>query len=233
MPSQNSTASRTPTTDPELVEQVTRGDQRAFEALMRRYNGKLFRIARAILKDDADAEEALQDGYLDAYRHIADFAGQARFDTWLTRIVINQALMRLRKRKRDRVVVPFDTGRRENGEQLEAGIADQHTESPSTHVLRQEIRRLLERRIDELPDIFRVVFVMREIQDMNTDEIAECLSLPVATVRTRLFRARAQLREALAREMDLAALDVFRFDGERCDRIVARVLAQLANLPQH
>src|SRR5450755_1678260 len=216
--------------DAELVVQVARRDQAAFEMLMRRHNGRLFRVARAILKDDAEAEDTLQEAYLDAYRHIDEFRGEARLSTWLTRIVINQALMRLRKHKRDRVVVPIGAVARANpaGEpdQAEAAVADEHSESPPAATLRAEIRRALERRIDELPTAFRTVFVMREVEDMTVEETADCLSIPAATVRTRLFRARALLREALARDMDMATVDVFSFAGERCDRIVAGVLAR-------
>ena len=212
--------------DAELVGRIARHDQAAFEVLMRRHNGKLFRVARAILKDDAEAEEALQDAYLDAYRHIGDFRGGARVSTWLTRIVINQALMRLRKHKRDRIVVPFGDVRATEPDQAEADVADERSESPPGATLRAEIRRVLERRIDELPTAFGTVFVMREVEDMTVEETAECLSIPAATVRTRLFRARALLREALARDMDMATIDVFSFAGERCDRIVAGVLAQ-------
>jgi RNA polymerase sigma-70 factor (ECF subfamily) len=212
--------------DAELVGRIARHDQAAFEVLMRRYNGKLFRVARAILKDDAEAEDALQEAYLDAYRHIGEFRGQARLGTWLTRIVINQALMRLRKHRRDRVVVPFEDGCATEPERAETDVADERSESPPAATLRAEIRRALERRIDELPMAFRTVFVMREVEDMTVEETAECLSIPSATVRTRLFRARALLREALARDMDMATVDVFSFAGERCDRIVAGVLAR-------
>jgi RNA polymerase sigma-70 factor (ECF subfamily) len=210
--------------DAELVGRIAGHDQAAFEVLTRRHNGRLFRVARAILKDDAEAEDALQDAYLDAYRHIDDFHGGARLSTWLTRIVINQALMRLRKHKRDRIVVPFGDGSGTEPDQAEADVADERSESPPGATLRAEIRRALERRIDELPTAFRTVFVMREVEDMTVDETAECLSIPAATVRTRLFRARALLREALARDMDMATVDVFGFAGERCDRIVAAVL---------
>jgi RNA polymerase sigma-70 factor (ECF subfamily) len=213
--------------DAELVGRIARHDQAAFEVLMRRHNGKLFRVARAILKDDAEAEEALQDAYLEAYRHMGDFRGGARLSTWLTRIVINQALMRLRKQKRDRIVVPFGSERAAEQGQAEADVTDERSETPPGATLRAEIRRALERRIDELPTAFRTVFVMREVEDMTVDETAECLSIPAATVRTRLFRARALLREALARDMDMATVDVFSFAGERCDRIVAGVLAML------
>lgn len=197
---------------------------------MRRHNGKLFRVARAIVKDDADAEDVLQEAYLDAYRHIDGFRGGAQVVTWLTRIVINQSLMRLRKQKRDRVVVSFgDRAAGESG-QPEPEAADDRTESPSNAALRAELRRMLERRIDELPVAFRTVFVMREVEDMTVQETAECLSIPAATVRSRLFRARALLREALARDVDIATTGVFGFAGARCDRIVARVLARVRDL---
>jgi RNA polymerase sigma-70 factor (ECF subfamily) len=216
--------------DSALVERVARDDHGAFETLMRRHNSRLFRVARAILRDDVEAEDALQDAYLDAYRHISQFRGGARLSTWLTRIVINHALLRLRRRRRDPVVVPFGKPWAvEPGVEsgwTEVDVADEPSKSPSEVLLQGEIRRLLERRIDTLPVAFRVVFVMRDVEDMSVQETAECLSIPAATVRTRLFRARALLREALARDLDPATAGVFGFGGERCDRIVAGVLAR-------
>jgi RNA polymerase sigma-70 factor (ECF subfamily) len=212
--------------DTSLVERSGTGDQTAFEALMRRYNGKLFRIARSIVRDDSDAEDVLQDAYIDAYRHIHDFRGDAHVGTWLTRIVINQALMRMRKARRRSVIVPFREPRKDDGHGPDLDVADDRSESPSSQVLRGEIREILERRIDELPLSFRTVFIMREVEDMSVPETAECLGISPATVRTRLFRARALLRESLAREMDVATGDVFAFAGARCDRIVAAVLAR-------
>lgn len=226
MPAQPDTTRSTSALDElQLPSRIAQGDTGAFETLMRRYNGKLFRVARAILRDDGEAEDALQDAYLDAYRHIGDFRGGSQLSTWLTRIVINQALMRLRRQKRDRVVVPFDDRQHEADGRPEANVADDKAESPSSITLRGEIRRILERRIDELPVAFRTVFVMREVEDMSVQETADCLGIPAATVRTRLFRARALLRQALERDMDVATIHVFGFAGERCDRIVARVLA--------
>jgi RNA polymerase sigma-70 factor, ECF subfamily len=198
-----------------------------FERLMRRHNQRLFRVARSILREDADAEDALQDAYVQAYRKLGEFRGEAELSTWLTRIVINQALMRVRKRRRDRVVVAF--GERNDGTAQELDVADPRGESPSDAALRGEVRKVLERRIDELPEAFRTVFVMREVEDMSARETAEALGIPEATVRTRLFRARALLREALDRDIDTARGGVFRFDGARCDRIVAAVLAQLTS----
>jgi RNA polymerase sigma-70 factor (ECF subfamily) len=217
--------------DAELARRVARQDHAAFEALMRRHNGRLFRVARAILKDDGEAEDALQEAYLGAYRHMGEFRGDAAVATWLTRIVVNEALMRLRRRKRERVVVPFGAwhtmDRDTEPGPAEADVADETSESPPSAALRAELRHLLERTIDDLPVTFRAVFVMREVEDMSVQETADCLSVPAATVRTRLFRARALLREALARDLDAATIDIFSFAGERCDRIVAGVLARV------
>jgi RNA polymerase sigma-70 factor (ECF subfamily) len=217
--------------DLELAGRIARSDQAAFETVMRRHNGKLFRVARAILKDDAAAEDVLQEAYLHAYQNIATFRGGSRLGSWLTRIVINEALMRLRKQKRDRVVVPFADHESGPANGTGADVADPTIEPPSDTALRGEIRRILERRIDDLPVAFRTVFVMRDIEDMTVEETAECLGIPSATVRTRLFRARALLRNALARDLDAATLDVFGFAGTRCDRIVSAVLARVSATP--
>jgi RNA polymerase sigma-70 factor (ECF subfamily) len=133
--------------------------------------------------------------------------------------------MRLRRHKRERVVVPFR--RDEEGHGVEAEVVDRKAESPAGATLRAEIRKVVERRIDELPPAFRAVFIMRDVEEMTVQETAECLGIPPATVRTRLFRARGLLREALARDVDTATLEVFGFAGERCDRIIARVLEAL------
>ena len=194
---------------------------------MRRFNQKLFRVARSILKNDADAEDALQDAYLQAYRRMEDFRGEAQLSTWLTRIVINQALMRLRAGKRDRVVLSFNQGKADDMRDLAAELADEKAESPIDATLRAEIRKLLEQHIDALPLPMRTVLVMRDVEEMSVQETADSLGIPSATVRTRLFRARALLREMLARETDAVTLDVFGFDGERCDRIVAAVLDRI------
>ena len=210
-----------------LVSRTAGGDQEAFETLMRRFNQKLFRVARAILKNDADAEDALQDAYLHAYRRMGDFRGEAQLSTWLTRIVINQSLMRLRADRRDRVI-SFNQGTGDDdGRDFAADVPDEKTESPTDAAFRAEIRRLLEHHIDALPMAMRTVLVMRDVEDMSVQETADSLGIPPATVRTRLFRARAMLREMLTRHTDTATLDVFGFDGARCDRIVAGVLERI------
>lgn len=213
--------------DATLAARITAHDQAAFEVLMRRHNGRLFRVARAVLKNDAEAEDVLQDAYLDAYRNMGRFRGDSQLGTWLVRLVVNRALMRLRRTRRDPVVVPM-AGRDGRVDTAPLELPDDAAESPVNAAARAEIRRLLERRIDELPVAFRTVFVLREIEELSVDEVAECLGIPPATVRTRMFRARALLREALARELDVATGDVFAFAGQRCDRIVAAVLARTA-----
>ena len=194
---------------------------------MRRYNTRLFRAARAILKDDAEAEDAVQDAYFDAYRHIGEFRGGSQLGTWLVRIAVNRALMRLRKQKRDRVVVPFAADAA-NEDSRDLDPEDSTAEPATTTLLRAEIRKMLERRLDELPVAFRTVFILREVEEMSVEETAEALAIPPATVRTRLFRARALLRSSLARDLDVATGDVFGFAGARCDRIVTAVLAGVA-----
>ena len=206
---------------------IAEGDPRTLERVMRSHNRMLFRIARSILDDDAEAEDALQEAYLAAFRNVGSFHGNSKMSTWLARIVINEALGRRRKRQRAGVIVPFAP--RDSGEPSEEAdsMADPTAEPPDAAALRGELRRLLERRIDELPVQFRTVFILRDVEEMTVEETAECLDIPAATVRTRAFRARALLRESLARDIDFATLRAFEFAGERCDRIVANVLARL------
>src|SRR5262245_18903618 len=166
-----------------LAERISRRDATAFEQLMRQNNGRLFRIVHAILKDDAEAEDALQDAYVDAYRHIGEFKGTAQLGTWLTRIAVNHALMRLRKHRRERQVIPMHEPEADAIAEVES-VPDPTAESPVTTTLRAEMRELLERRIDELPVAFRTVFVMREVEELTVEETAAALGIPPATVRT-------------------------------------------------
>jgi RNA polymerase sigma-70 factor (ECF subfamily) len=198
-------------------------DLREFEALMRRYNRTLFRTARAILRDDAEAEDALQDAYVRIYGALGTFRGESKLSTWLVRIVANEALMRLRKRNRRSNVVPIHEEQEPVVDRLESS-----EEGPERAAGRAQVRRLLESKIDSLPDAFRAVFVLRGLEELSVEETAAALEIPEPTVRTRYFRARALLREALSREIDLAHEDAFGFAGERCDRIVRTVLSRLA-----
>jgi len=212
--------------DLELMARIRLRDTEAFVALMRRHNRRLFRTARAILKDDAAAEDALQEAYLAFYRQADRFRGDASVATWLTRIVVNEALQTMRRTRRRGVVVPLDL-HDDTLPPVEAMVDALDTNEPENAAMRTELRALIERKIDDLPDVFRSVFVIREVEEMTVEEVAQCLDVPEATVRTRLFRAKARLRESIAREIDIAAQDVFEFAGARCDRVVMRVLSRL------
>ena len=210
--------------DSELVRRVADGETALFETLMRRHNRMLFRTARAILRDDAEAEDALQEGYLQAYQGIGSFRGEAKLSTWLARIVANEALMRLRKRTRRAEIVPLQPSAA--AEQLDIPDTDM-PKTPEHRAAQEQMRRLLEAQIDSLPRDYRTVFVLRAVEEMTVEETAAVLGIPQATVRSRLFRARSLLREALASKIDLACEDAFAFAGERCDRIVANVMRKI------
>jgi RNA polymerase sigma-70 factor (ECF subfamily) len=220
-----SSTSAAETPDGELARRVAAGEPAAFEALMRRHNRTLFRTARAILRDDAEAEDALQEAYLQAYRSISGFRGEAKLSTWLARIVANEALMRVRKRARRAEIVPLQPGVPDAGID---DVADENMDrTPERSAQRIEMRRLLEAEIDSLPDDYRVVFVLRAVEELSVEETAEALRIPQATVRSRLFRARSLLREGLAAKIDLACEEAFSFAGERCDRIVSLVMERM------
>ena len=212
--------------DAELAERASSGDESAFEAIMRRHNRLLFRTARSILKSDSETEDALQEAYLHAWRALGNFRADARLSTWLVRIVINESLGRLRRRSAQ--VIPLDTFMDLPEKQTQPWLEDNPDRQPEQLAMRAEIRRLMEARIDMLPDAFRTVFMLRAVEELSVDEVAEVLGIPEATVRTRFFRARGLLREGLSHDVDLAIGDAFSFAGERCDRIVASVLAKLA-----
>lgn len=210
-------------TETELIDAVLAGDPRALEAMMRRHNRMLYRTARAILGDDAEAEDAVQEAYLRAYGALAGFRGEAKLSTWLVRIAANEALMRRRRRSRSAAVVPMDAAA--PNEEWSTVMSDRP--GPDEDAARAEMRRIIEARIDALPDSYRAVFVLRALEELSVEETAAALDIPEATVRTRFFRARALLRETLAREVDRGLDDAFAFAGERCDRIVANVLARV------
>jgi RNA polymerase sigma-70 factor (ECF subfamily) len=209
-------------TDEEVVDRVRSGELALFEVLMRRHNQRLFRAVRSILRDDSDVEDVLQDTYLAAYRSLAGFERRAAFSTWLTRIAMNRALDRRRHRAR---LVPLDP----LGPEIAAPDEGQRREDPEHQSARRELARVLEGEIDALPDVFRGVYVLRDVEGLNTEETAESLALAPNTVKTRLHRARALLRERLSckLELDGAAREAFPFGAWRCDRLVAAVLALL------
>ncbi|MGJ7917561.1 RNA polymerase sigma factor [Massilia sp. LXY-6] len=213
--------------DAALRQRVVDGEQAAFAGLMRRYNRRLYRVARSILRDDAEAEDALQDAYIQAYRALPDFRGESSLATWLTRIVMNAALMR--RRSSGRMAEVIELGAEPAMEQYgDAGTGTGDTAGqPEQAAQRAQARGLIEAKIDGLPEVFRTVFILRAVEELSVEETGKLLDIPEATVRSRYFRARGMLREALARELDFALDDAFGFDGARCDRIVEGVMRRL------
>jgi RNA polymerase sigma-70 factor, ECF subfamily len=208
-------------TETELIARILSGDMRALEELVRTHNRLLYRTARAILRDDAEAEDAVQEAYLQAYRALGSFRGESKLSTWLVRIAANEALMRRRRNASRAAVVQMDgTAHAE-----EAHISD--LPGPENEAERSEQRRLLEAQIDALPDGYRTVFVLRAVEELTVEETAAVLAIPEATVRTRYFRARGLLRAAMGKDVDPALTDAFTFAGMRCDRIVRDVLRRV------
>jgi RNA polymerase sigma-70 factor, ECF subfamily len=209
-------------TDSELIARILSGDMRALEALMRLHNRTLYRTARAILRDEAEAEDAVQEAYLQAYRALGTFRGESKLSTWLVRITANEALMRRRRKVRAAMEESVDGA---------AGALERdwisEAPGPESDAQRGEMRRVLEARIDALPDDYRAVFVLRALEELSVGETAAALGIPDATVRTRYFRARGLLRESMAGDIDPTLEDAFAFAGVRCDRIVRDVLAKL------
>lgn len=213
----------TPTlTDDEIVVRVCAGEHELFELLMRRHNGRVYRAARAILRDDGEAEDVMQDAYVRAYEHLKDFEGRARFSTWLTRIAVYEALARVRARKR---FEPLEAHTEESSMSTTPGS------SPEQQASDVEMRAVLERAVDGLSDDFRAVFVLRVVEGMSGAEVAECLGISEDTVKTRLFRARARLQEMIVASIEPATPSVYAFHLSRCDRVVAAVLRRLGVRP--
>ncbi len=209
-----------PPDDEEVVRRVRAGELALFEVLMRRYNQRLYRVTRSILRDEAEVEDVMQQAYVNAYLHLGQFAGRARFATWLTRIAVHEALARVRRRGRTKEVVMSDTG------ETEAAVASVRPD-PEQEALAGELRRLLETALDALPRPARTVFVLREVEGLSTADAAASLGVSEDVVKTRLSRARAQLRRELFERAGLVRRDAFPFHAQRCDRVVAAVLARL------
>lgn len=208
----------------ELISRAAGGDGAAFEAIMRKYNQLLFRAARSIVRNDAEAEDIVQESYLRAWRALGTWRAESKLSTWLARITTNEALGRLRRKSAQ--IIPLEAAMASHEPETQAALTEKPDRSPEQSVIRVQMRKLMEARIDLLPEAFRTVFMLRAIEEMSVEEVAEALEIPEATVRTRFFRARSLLRESLAREMDAGLGEVFAFDGARCDRIVAGVLAR-------
>lgn len=216
--------------DMNLVLRARRGDANAFSTIMKCHNQRLYRIARGVLRNDAEAEDAVQEAYLKAFAHLDDFRGDASLTTWLSRIALNEALGRLRSQRRQRrdasATVTADLER-----QVIAFPLNTLGDDPERTMAQRQILQLVERATDSLPEIYRVIFVARVIEGLTVEQTAELLDLQAATVKTRLHRARALLRKELDHQIGPVLLNAFPFAGRRCDRLTAAVMRRLG-LPE-
>lgn len=213
--------------DAQLARRIAAKDLTALQVLMRQHNQRLYRVARSILRNDADAEEAVQEAFYKAYQGIASFRGDSSLSTWLVRIVVNESNRRLRKINRLATWLEFSSETMRAAMEMTPIMDQSSLNQPEPALAGAQTRHLLETHIDRLPDLFRSVFVMRAVEELSVEETATSLGIPEATVRTRYFRARKLLRKSLEGDMSASIDTVFSFDGERCDRIVTSVLARL------
>ena len=207
--------------DEDIVTQVLAGQTALFELIMRRYNQRLYRAARAITRDDRETEDIMQQAYVNAFVHLRQFKGQAQFSTWLTRIAVNEALARVRRR-----------GRYESFEESTSNVDDLQLRAgpdPEHQAFAGEVRHLLERAVDELPDGAREVFMLRDVEGLSTADTAAALGVSEDVVKTRLSRARTALRHSLLDRAGAIAADAFRFLRPRCDVVVVRVFGLIGN----
>jgi RNA polymerase sigma-70 factor, ECF subfamily len=207
--------------DAEIIQQVLAGNTALFELLMRRYNERIYRAARSIVRDEQEAEDVMQQAYVNAFTHLRQFNGSAQFSTWLTRIAINEALARVRRRGRYEALDDLSN--------VEPFMSTNPVQNPERQAFVGELRGLLEWAIDTLPDGMREVFVLRDVEGLSTAEVAESLDVSEDVVKTRLSRGRAALRRALLERTGASAPEAFRFYRPRCDRVVQQVLARIAD----
>ena len=208
-------------TDEQVVVEVLRGHTALFEVLMRRHNERIYRAARAIVRDEREAEDVMQQAYVNAYAHLRQFDGRARFSTWLTRIAVHEALRRVRRRP---TLASLDSPGHST---VECPMPAASSPDPERQAFSRELHALLESAIDALPDGSREVFMLRQVEGMSTGDVAETLDVTEDVVKTRLSRARAALRRDLLQRAGIASPEAFRFLRPRCDRVVAAVLARI------
>jgi len=202
-------------TDAEIVERVRAGETALFEILMRRHNQRIYRVARAVIRDEADAEDVMQQAYINAFTHLNQFQDRSQFSTWLTRITVHEALARRRKRKPE-----------ETAEDVMETLTSPQPD-PERQAYAAELRGVLEAAVDSLPETYRLVFMLRDIEGLSTRETAAGLELGDEAVKTRLHRARAMLRSAIAERIGASTAEAFAFQAPRCDRVVAAVMAEI------
>ena len=205
-----------PLSDIEVVRRILGGDTALFEILMRRYNQRIYRAVRAVLGSEEEVEDVMQQAYLNAYRSLHQYAGRAQFSTWLTRIAVNEAIARRGKRQ------PF-TGEDESMIQL----VESNAPDPEQETFASELREVMQKQVAALPDTFRAVLMLRDVEGLSTGETAECLGISEDLVKTRLSRARTLLRDRLYRRAGVTLETLFAFGNNRCDRVVAAVMASI------
>jgi RNA polymerase sigma-70 factor (ECF subfamily) len=212
--------------DAELVRLARGNDGNAFRAIMQRNNRRLYRVARSVVHDDSEAEDVVQEAYVRAFGSLDQFRGDASLATWLTRIALNEALGRLRRQRPTVELEILDAEPSGKSQVIPFPLMPADID-PERAAAQRQIRNLIEGAIDDLPDIFRVVFMMREIEAMSIEETAAILDLEPATVKTRLHRARRLLRQALDEQLSSTLTEAFPFEGKRCQQTADRVLARL------
>ncbi len=204
--------------DETVLDRVRLGETELFEVVMRRYNRRVYRVVRAIVRDDDEASDVTQEAHVNAFMHLRDFSGRARYSTWLTRIAVHEALARVRRRSRLESLDDTDS---------EDVLMTSSSPGPEDRASNGELRVLLERAVDSLPEVFRTTFVLRSIENLSVAETAEILGVPEDTVKTRHYRARERLQSWLSHRVGGALPVLFDFDGDRCDRVVANVLRRV------
>jgi RNA polymerase sigma-70 factor (ECF subfamily) len=212
--------------DVDIVKRVRAGERALFEILMRRHNQRLYRAARAVVNDEYDVEDVMQQAYINAFTHLHQFEERSQFSTWLTRITLNEAFGRRRKVQSELMARVSDVVGKDAGEFMETVRSPQP--DPERQAYAQELHRVLEEAVDALPETYRLVFMLRDVEGLSTSETGEGLGLGEEAVKTRLHRARAMVRRAVTARIGEVAADTFQFHAPRCDRVVAAVLARIA-----
>jgi RNA polymerase sigma-70 factor (ECF subfamily) len=205
--------------DNEIITRVLKGERDLYALLVRRYNQRLYRVGMSIINDDAEVEDVMQVAYIKAYENLKKFESRSSFSTWLTRILINESLLRIKKRKRSAAMIDSGMDNEIHQQSLEV------SQTPLMKVLNSELKTMLEEAIRQLPEKYRVVFVMREVEDMNVAETQECLNLSEVNVKVRLNRAKAMLRDTLSAYYK--SEDILSFHLSRCDRVTNNVMKKI------
>ena len=214
--------SQEPLSDEEVVTRVLAGETAMFEIVMRRHNQRLYRVARAILRNDGEAEDVMQDAYVRAYEHLDQIAGRAKFSTWLTRIAVHEALARQRRGDRYQELDSMSDREGDPMDRLATSAPD-----PEQQASNSETRRLLEEAVEKLPDAYRTIFILRDVEEMSTSDTAHVLDISEENVKVRLHRARALLRKSLYAQAGMEKKEAFNFHAVRCDRVVRNVFERI------